>query len=200
MSDNPQFKRTDKAIVYALISLLKRKPFEKITVQDILDETPVTRATFYAHFRDKYEIAEKMLEHFIEVRGNVRKQLAESDSAALDRLNRSYSADKEFAQALINIHTENVDLRKALAIELEKEYLQRSDTPTREIEAKIYAQAYVELYLSLIREEQPNFTPEHTFNIFIPVAIGMLHLNNDPETRRFLEDKIAKKLDGKDRF
>ena len=42
------------------MKLLKTKPFEKITVQDILDETPVTRSTFYKHYHDKYEIAEKM--------------------------------------------------------------------------------------------------------------------------------------------
>ena len=197
MSDNPQFRRTDKAIIQALISLLKRKPFEKITVQDILDETPVTRATFYAHFRDKYEIAEKMLEHFIETRYVVRRKLAESDPASLDRLNHGRYSDREYARALIDVRTENVDLRKALAVELEKEYLQRSDSPTREVEAKIYAQAYVELYLSLLREEHPNLTPEYTYNIFIPVVIGILHLNDDPEVKIFLEDKIAKKLKGK---
>lgn len=47
MKENPQYLRTDKAIRQALIVLLKTKPFEKITVQDILDETPVTRSTFY---------------------------------------------------------------------------------------------------------------------------------------------------------
>ena len=50
MQTNPQYIRTDKAIKQALITLLKNKPFEKITVQDILDETPVTRSTFYKHF------------------------------------------------------------------------------------------------------------------------------------------------------
>ena len=59
MSNNPQFQRTDKAIMQAMVSLLKKKSFEKITVQDILDETPVTRATFYAHYHDKYEVVEK---------------------------------------------------------------------------------------------------------------------------------------------
>ena len=56
MQQNPQFLRTDKAIKQALIHLLNVKPFEKITVQDILDETPVTRSTFYKHFHDKYEM------------------------------------------------------------------------------------------------------------------------------------------------
>ena len=72
MQNNPQFVRTDKAITQALISLLKVKPFEKITVQDILDETPVTRSTFYKHFHDKYEIAEKMQQEFFEAQEGTR--------------------------------------------------------------------------------------------------------------------------------
>jgi len=59
MHVSTQFARTDKAIQTAMVHLLKSKPFEKITVQDILDETPVSRATFYKHYRDKYEIVEK---------------------------------------------------------------------------------------------------------------------------------------------
>ena len=38
MSNSPQFQRTDKAILQAMVSLLKKKSFEKITVQDILDK------------------------------------------------------------------------------------------------------------------------------------------------------------------
>lgn len=194
MSDNPQFKRTDKAIIHALISLLKKKPFEKITVQDILDETPVTRATFYAHYRDKYEIAEKMLCQFLKARDHVRKSLASSAHPSLEMLNQAPQLDRDFVQALMNIHTENVDLRKALASELEKEYLETATGPTKQVEARIYAQAYAEMYFSLINAQSPDYSPEHTYQVFISVAIGILHLTDDAETRKFLEDKIARKL------
>ncbi len=194
MSDNPQFKRTDKAIIHALISLLKKKSFEKITVQDILDETPVTRATFYAHYRDKYEIAEKMLCQFLKARDHVRKSLASSAHPSLEMLNQAPQLDRDFVQALMNIHTENVDLRKALASELEKEYLETATGPTKQIEARIYAQAYAEMYFSLINAQSPDYSPEHTYQVFISVAIGILHLTDDAETRKFLEDKIARKL------
>ena len=73
MQNNPQYIRTDKAIKQALMKLLKTKSFEKITVQDILDETPVTRSTFYKHYHDKYEIAEKMQEDFLKHRKPYKK-------------------------------------------------------------------------------------------------------------------------------
>ncbi len=81
MSESPQFIRTDKAIKQALITLLKNKPFEKITVQDILDETPVTRSTFYKHFSDKYEIVEKLQEDFFVSQMEIRKALFENSNA-----------------------------------------------------------------------------------------------------------------------
>lgn len=193
MSDNPQFKRTDKAIMQALVSLLGRKAFEKITVQDILDETPVTRATFYAHYRDKYEIAEKMLNRFIESRDNIRKSLASPSHPSLEILNQNYQLDPNFIHALMKIHTENVDLRKALAAELEKEYLTAAAGPTREMEARIYAQAYAEFYLSVMNMQHADISPEYTYGVFISVALGMLHLTDDWEARKYLENRIERK-------
>lgn len=194
MSDNPQFKRTDKAIMRALISLLSRKSFEKITIQDILEETPVTRATFYAHYRDKYEIAEKMLDHFLSTRENVRKNLASPHAPSRQMLHRLYYIEPEFMKALLKIHTEKVDFRKAVAGELEKEYLEGSTSPTREIEAKVFAQAYVELYISLVTDNFADQTPEYAYSIFVPVAAKLMNLENDRETMDFLNAKVAKKL------
>lgn len=192
MSDNPQFKRTDKAIIQALISLLMHKPFEKITVQDILEETPVTRATFYAHYRDKYEIAEKMLQTFLTTREAVRREFASTSHLPMEYLHSSSRIDPDYARALMKIHTENVDLRKALSAELEKEYLATSESPTRQVEARIYAQAYVELYFSMISGELTNHSIESNQQIFVSVAMGFLHLNGDSETRHFLEAKVKK--------
>ena len=88
MSHSSSFVRTDKAIMQAFIDLLKEKSFEKITVQDILDKTPVTRATFYAHYHDKYEIAERMLEQFFQLRNATRAKLETVSSSKMDSIIR----------------------------------------------------------------------------------------------------------------
>lgn len=186
MNQNPQLVRTDRAIITALVHLLKRKPFEKITVQDILDETPVTRATFYAHFRDKYEVAERMLKIFIQTRNEIHSSFLSSPTLSLDALTKNARFDKDFTDALMKIHTEKVDFRKTLAEEMEKEYVKTSKSPTREIEARIYAQAYLELYLSIMDSNTPSYSLEKTYQILVPVALKLLHISGDKDAEAFL--------------
>ena len=68
-----------KQVRNALVELLKDKPFEKITVQNILEATPVTRTTFYKHFRDKYEIAELMQRQCVTTLNQLRQELGGVD-------------------------------------------------------------------------------------------------------------------------
>ena len=54
-----QFERTDRDITNALLLLLEKNRFEKITVAQIIEEAGINRSTFYQHFSDKYEIVER---------------------------------------------------------------------------------------------------------------------------------------------
>ena len=49
-------KRSRKNLIDALLALMQEQPFQKITVQDITEQAMVNRSTFYAHFKDKYDL------------------------------------------------------------------------------------------------------------------------------------------------
>ncbi|KRK63992.1 TetR family transcriptional regulator [Companilactobacillus tucceti DSM 20183] len=49
---------TKASLANALMSILKTKPFNKITVKNVVDECGLTRQTFYNHFGDMYELVE----------------------------------------------------------------------------------------------------------------------------------------------
>jgi AcrR family transcriptional regulator len=51
-----RIERTQQLIRGALISLIKEKGFEALTVQQIIDRANVGRATFYAHFDNKDDL------------------------------------------------------------------------------------------------------------------------------------------------
>lgn len=60
-STDPRVKRTRKLLQQALIELLQEKNFSGISILDITERATVNRATFYAHFPDKYALLDVML-------------------------------------------------------------------------------------------------------------------------------------------
>lgn len=191
MAENPQFVRTDKAIKQALISLLKSKPFEKITVQDILDETPVTRSTFYKHYHDKYEIAEKMQEEYFDAQMVLRKAVHENPSMLTPSVLKVSQQNKELMDALLKIHTENVDLRQAIAIQSIEYYLAGITGAHPEVEAEIFAQAITAFQLSANNSE--DFTFDYMHDVFISVMLRLIGLSDDEELRKLLKKKAVAK-------
>lgn len=56
------------AIEASFIRLLEERPFEKITVKDIVDDCGLTRNTFYNYFEDTYDVVDGFLrEQFMEL-------------------------------------------------------------------------------------------------------------------------------------
>lgn len=58
--------RTKKAISIAFWQLLEEKPFNKITVQNIVDCCQINRNTFYYHFQDIPALAEYSIKEWTE--------------------------------------------------------------------------------------------------------------------------------------
>lgn len=55
---DPRIKRTRLLLERAFSELLLEKDFQSISVQDITERAGINRATFYAHFPDKYALFE----------------------------------------------------------------------------------------------------------------------------------------------
>jgi AcrR family transcriptional regulator len=55
---DPRIRRTRELLQQALVHLLETQEFEKISVLDITDAATVNRATFYAHYPDKFALLE----------------------------------------------------------------------------------------------------------------------------------------------
>ena len=58
---DPRVKRTRGLLVRAFNELLAEKGHSNLTVQEIAERATVNRATFYAHFRDQYELFDHVI-------------------------------------------------------------------------------------------------------------------------------------------
>ena len=56
---DPRIRRTRQMLQDALKRLLEEKQFDKISVQDITVLATLNRATFYAHYPDKFALLEE---------------------------------------------------------------------------------------------------------------------------------------------
>ena len=156
-----QYRRVDKAILAAFVYLGGKMSFEKITVQDILDEALVSRYTFYVHFQDKYAVAERLqndvYQEFltfmkktlpeIEAKQTTREQHSRMIDSAVMAFGQAYHAQ---VQALKKIHTETVDFEKRIKEYFVSNYRHSCAAhPHVELEAEIYssmATAVMEYY------------------------------------------------------
>jgi AcrR family transcriptional regulator len=55
-------QRTSRLVSSAFAELLVEKPYDEILVQDILDRADIGRTTFYAHYFDKEDVLDSVIE------------------------------------------------------------------------------------------------------------------------------------------
>ena len=66
---DPRVKRTRQNIEQAFMELVKERGFPAVNVRDITDRAGINRATFYAHFPDKFVLLDRYIQ------GNFRQEV-----------------------------------------------------------------------------------------------------------------------------
>lgn len=152
MDKNSQsYRRMDKLIMNAFIEITQKIPFEKLTVTDITEAAMISRYTFYVHFHDKYEVAERLLDEcyhsFTEFMEERLPAIRRTDKSSVQQRQMTSQALIEFGEkyhaqskVLLNIHTENIDFMKRIKqYFIDKYKKQLPDHENVELEAMIYA-------------------------------------------------------------
>lgn len=155
MKRENQKERTDRDITRALLSLMDTKPFEKITVQDILDEATVNRSTFYQHFPDKYAVLERLQDKYVSGLTERIEELSSSGDMGMERIDavmyRYLSEHRGELEKLLRVRSDNLDLRGRLR-RLFCEYLERSGAKLNPMERDILSGMMVDFFLHLLSD------------------------------------------------
>lgn len=99
--------RTQKALHGALMSLIVRKGYEAITVQDIIDEADVGRSTFYSHYTGKEDLLRSGFQ-------TLRAELAEAQAGAVAKTRGAQDEPLGFSLAMFEHACEYRHIYKAL--------------------------------------------------------------------------------------
>src|SRR5579885_1585935 len=61
-ADNLRVRRTKLLLREALIALIEERGFEALTIGELTERAMVSRAAFYRHYQDKYDLVEQIFE------------------------------------------------------------------------------------------------------------------------------------------
>ena len=169
--DNHKAQRTGKtkrALAAAMMALLEREPFSKITVNDLCEAAMVSRSTFYLHFEDKYRLLAFCLD---DIRDRLFERCPEGDSRARLR------------GILENIQQNRRLLRNLLLAELDTELLEM-------VQASFEADFSRLQRKSLLRGTEP-IGPSELVSTFYAAGISSVILRWIANELPYTADEIA---------
>ena len=96
-------QRTYRLVSSAFAELLVEKPYEEILVQDILDRAGIGRTTFYAHYFDKEDVLNNIVELELEL---LTRQIAHAAARqrvlpSLELFEHAYHSENQQFRALM---------------------------------------------------------------------------------------------------
>lgn len=106
-------QKTRQAIFHAFSTLLERKSFGNITVQEIIDEANVGRSTFYAHFETKESLLKAMCTDIFQ---HVFSDDLEQESSH-DFSHSKHNFEKEITHILYHLQDNRNNLKGLLSCE-----------------------------------------------------------------------------------
>lgn len=105
--EDKRIRRTKKLLRHALTQLMQQKDFQSITVTDVVREADINRGTFYAHYRDVYDlrgqIESEMVADFRSMIAGLRPSEAATLQPVVARAMDYLEENREIVTALIRV-------------------------------------------------------------------------------------------------
>ncbi|MEL7589767.1 MAG: TetR/AcrR family transcriptional regulator [Anaerolineaceae bacterium] len=108
---DPRPEQTKEKIKQAFIRLTRERPFHAITVKDICKYARVNRSTFYAHFKDIYQLLNDVVEEgeTISETPVSRDDIYVNPEAYIDRYQKSFEFSKQNKDLRMILMTQFID-------------------------------------------------------------------------------------------
>jgi AcrR family transcriptional regulator len=98
MTDGKLTQRSKKWIYESLIELMKKRPFSKITIQNITENADVARLTFYRNFKSKEDVIIEKAKSIIQ---NINYEIHNTNFVPIDILCNAFIDNSDFFKIVI---------------------------------------------------------------------------------------------------
>lgn len=169
--------KTKKNIEYTFFELLKTMPFEKVTVRLILEKALISKGTFYSHYLDKYDLAEKVVhQHLSKFQAGVAERLEgiqnnEDYDVLWSSLRESISTIIVDIKTLKKLHIGGMDIETSIKNILQEEYVRYAEVQNIQIK-NIHLQSAIIASLAI---EYITYIQEYDELIEMPDYIQSIH-------------------------
>jgi AcrR family transcriptional regulator len=118
-------EKTDRRVKYtrmvlkqSLLTLMRDRPIEKITVKDVCELADINRGTFYTHYADPYDLLSQIEnELFSEIYTSIETSLkAEEISGLLEEIFESIVKNSELCKVLFGDYGDKEYIKRVLLI------------------------------------------------------------------------------------
>ena len=158
--EDKRIRRTKKLLRQALTRLMQQKDFKSITVTDVVREADINRGTFYAHYRDVYDLRERieaeMIADFRGMIAGLRPSETASLQPVLSRAVDYLEENREIVTALTQVSGGDGFGKKLIGV---LEECRLEGMPFRSVEdvyvARFLATGMVDMLEKWITESQP---------------------------------------------
>lgn len=163
---NVRVYKTNKSIYKAFGSLLKKKEFSKITVNNICKNALISKSTFYAHFTDKYDLLSQYTDQIVSIfKASISHRFEDmghqNPFLTIDKIAKEVINQRVEMQQLISLHCFGLQFEKSIKKVLYDvcvEWLTSSNKKTKfsiDFTASLYSQiAFSSIKFSLENAEK----------------------------------------------
>jgi len=154
--------KTRTALSVSMYTLLQRRKFARITVNDLCDEALTSRATFYIHFCDKYSLLSYCLD---DIRDNLTNKIHHFTYAHIEKVINQFICDnsKVITNLVENADSEVLNLLRNFMFSMINNLFKREEsipsTPSNSILYTFCSGGMVNLLLWQIENRFPAETP-----------------------------------------
>lgn len=172
-SEDLRVIKTKRNIEAAFLALLKEHSFDKITVQMLLTQAMISKGTFYAHYLDKYDLAEKITAAALQefqtgIRERMTASLTGADRKSIgDSLRNTLTSTIPLLNLLKKIHTDKIDVAHDMHQIITQEYLALQEKQGIKLEQPNFRAHIITTFILGFLEWQEAHPFEHTLEEYM---------------------------------